>query len=96
MSYGVLSFKQIFLTLLLLQCYLTVPSLGSPLETPYCKIILFFSSPVSQEQSGWVPPKMKQKPSNAYHPLHFITETLVAAHIECSSRLTHLANQAGK
>ncbi|XP_045926914.1 cGMP-dependent protein kinase 1 isoform X1 [Micropterus dolomieu] len=46
-------------------------------------------SPVNQEHSGWVPSKMKQKPSDTHHPLHFITETLFAAHIECSRGLTH-------
>lgn len=45
---------------------------------------LFFSSPVSQEHSGWVLPKMNWKPSDTYHPLHFISETLFAMHIEWS------------
>lgn len=45
---------------------------------------LFFSSPVSQEHSGWLLPKMNWKPSDTYHPLHFITGTLFAVHIEWS------------
>lgn len=76
----------------MLHCYLIAPCtcLGRRLLAHgnfTLENIFIFSSLVSWEHYGWLPPKMKQKPSDTYHPLHFTTQTLFAAHFEFSTGL---------